>query len=346
MSPPHDRAPGRGAEGREDQVDAGSSTSLPSAGDIPAEATAAEYSGARTTKRRGAPRGPRKATVALRSAILDLIEMSGPPLTVRQVYYRGVSFHLWDKDADNKRRNYNAVIRHLGDMREDGTMPWSWIADNTRWVREPEMYGSAAAALNRMARLYRANLWDTQPIRVEVWVESDSVASFVDPITEEYGLPLFACRGQASKTYVYHAAREAAVIGKHVVILYLGDWDPTGTAIDLSVAERLERYGDGRVSLEVERVAVTAAQVPGLVTSSHRLNHNDTNTARFLNLCDRHGLPHHAVETEAIEPRELRRLLRNAIEGCILDRDAWQAMLAYEDQERDLLAGLAAGGAR
>ena len=39
MSPPHDRAPGRGAEGREDQVDAGSSPSLPSADDIPAEAT-------------------------------------------------------------------------------------------------------------------------------------------------------------------------------------------------------------------------------------------------------------------------------------------------------------------
>ena len=324
----------------------GAEASVTATDDIPSDATPAEYSGARTTKGRGAPRGPRKATRELRSAILDLIEMSGPPLTVRQVHYVGISHRLWEKDTDSRQRNYRKVIYNLGDMRESGTLPWDWIADNTRWVREPEMYGSAGEALEVMAALYRRNYWDTQPIRVEVWVESDSLASFVSPITERYGLPLFACRGQASKTYVHGAAQTAAAIGKPVVILYVGDWDPTGTAIDLSVAERLERYGDGRISLEVERIAVTAAQVPGLVTSSHRLNHKDTNTARFLDLCDRHGLPHQAVEAEAIEPRELRRLLRDAIEGCILDRDAWQAMRAYEEQERDLLAGLAAGGAR
>lgn len=334
MNPEHGAATGLDGGDKTGGADA----IVSAGGDIPA----VDYYRPRAAIRRGAPRGPRPATVALRSALRDLIEESGPPLTVRQTYYRAISRGLLGKGE----RDYKKVIHHLGEMREDGTLPWSWIADNSRWVREPEMYGSATEALAEMARLYRRNYWDTQPVRAEVWVESDSLASFVHEITDDYGVPLFACRGQASKTYVYGAAQTAAAIGKPVVILYIGDWDPTGTAIDGSVAERLQRYGDGRVSLEVERIAVTATQVPGLVTSTHRLNHNDRNTARFLALCDTHGLPHVAVEAEAIEPDELRQLLRDAIEGCILDRDAWQAMRAYEEQERDLLAGLAAGGVR
>ena len=334
----HEEAPGAGGTGGSDRVGAGSDSMLPPSGDI----SAVDYYRPRAAIRRGAPRGPRPATVALRSALRDLIEESGPPLTVRQTYYRAISRGLLGKGE----RDYKKVIHHLGEMREDGTLPWSWIADNSRWVREPEMYGSATEALAEMARLYRRNYWDTQPIRAEVWVESDSLASFVHEITDDYGVPLFACRGQASKTYVYGAAQTAAAIGKPVVILYIGDWDPTGTAIDGSVAERLQRYGDGRVSLEVERIAVTATQVPGLIAAVHRLNHNDRNTARFLALCDRHGLPQAAVEAEALDPMELRRLVRHGIEGCILDRDAWSAMRAYEAQERGLLAGLAAGGAR
>lgn len=45
----------------------------------------------------------------LRSAILDLIEMSGPPLTVRQVHYVGISHRLWEKDTDSRQR----IGRHL-----------------------------------------------------------------------------------------------------------------------------------------------------------------------------------------------------------------------------------------
>jgi hypothetical protein len=45
-----------------------------------------------------------------------------------------------------------------------------------------------------------------QPRRVELWVASHSVAGVVDPVTRGYGVGLFSCRGESSKTFAYNSA--------------------------------------------------------------------------------------------------------------------------------------------
>ena len=44
-------------------------------------------------------------------------------------------------------------------MRRDGSLPYSWLADNTRWQRKSITFRSVEEALRDTARLYRKDLW-------------------------------------------------------------------------------------------------------------------------------------------------------------------------------------------
>ena len=76
------------------------------------------------------------------------------------------------------------------------------------------------------------------------------------------------------------------------------------------------------------------------------LKRGDSNLARFLQLCDAYEIPRMAVETEARDPNRLREDLKQAIRDQIVNPQAWNAMKAYEDQERDLLDSIDIGGLR
>ncbi|MCY0945676.1 hypothetical protein [Streptomyces antarcticus] len=148
---------------------------------------------------------------ALRSAICAITE-EAQPCSVRHVYYLGIGL-LWDKDTGHSRRNYSLVVRELGHLRETGRLPWEWITDGTRMVRQETQYNSLDDALKRHTESYRRNLWASQSRRVEAWVESDSVGGVLQPITAAWGVGLYSCRGQSSKTFVDFTDRSADWIG-------------------------------------------------------------------------------------------------------------------------------------
>ena len=277
---------------------------------------------------------------AIREGIVDLAQ-DHQPCTVRQIYYLGIG-RYWDKDTGRSRKHYDTVVRYAGDLREAGDLPGGWIADNTRWVRQDTMYYSAADALDRWAESYRRDLWAAQPRRVEVWCESDSIAGVIDRVTRPSGVGLFVARGQASKTFVYEAVQSYRHIGKPVSIIYVGDWDPSGLAIPLSVEERIQRYGDDDLDLEFERIAVTASDVASGDLIGHSANMRDSNYRRFADHCRVMGLdPQTAVEVEAIPPERLRQRVRDALDVLAGDVDAWNATIAAERSEREIFQRMA-----
>ena len=287
-----------------------------------------------TTKKR--TRRTKKQMEALRGAIHDLAR-DHRVCTVRHIYYLGIGLY-WDKDTGGKRNNYSNVVRLAGQMREDNLLPWDWISDNTRWVRRPSMYLSAEDALDSWVKNYRRDLMAYQPLNVEVWCESDSIAGVIEPITSRYGIELFVCRGQASKAYVREAVMYYRQDRRPVHILFVGDWDPSGIAIGAAVNERIQRYGNERVNLHFERIGVTADDVRSGRYTSHASNRRDSNFKRFKAICADERLdPGLAVEVEAIPPGELRTRLESAIEDR-LDRDQWHASAVAEQSEREHLA--------
>jgi hypothetical protein len=269
------------------------------------------------------PRAPKRhrstkaEMVAFRSALVDLIEEVGPPVTVRQVYYLAVAHNVVPKTESSYRR----VTTALADMRESGDLAWSAIADNTRWVRQQTCWDDVEDFLGDITRMYRRDTWRDQPFRVEVWVESDSIAGFVSEITYPLGVPLFVCKGQSSKAYIRDAATISDQLGKPIRVMYLGDYDPTGLRITTSVDDRYRRYAPS-AELTVERIAVTPEQIDQLELVGHPSKRTDPNYPWFAARCAEHGTPasdgtYLSYETEAIPPPQLRAMVRAAVESLM-----------------------------
>ena len=322
----------------------------------PGEST---VSGASSSRQRG--RKTKAETAAFNDAIWEICAIN-QPLSARQCYYRAVVAGLVDKDTAGSRKNEQMIGHALEVMRERGVaqydfdtpppmeepwvlrsmgiIPFEWITDNTRTRFQADLHDSKTDALADMARYYRRDLWRSQPQHVEVWSESDSIGGVLMDVTDEYGVALLPCRGQSSKRFIWDSAQSYQRLGKPVVCLYVGDFDPAGLDIGQSVEDRLERYGAEDV--EFIRLAVTPEQVLDLDLPGHGLNpkHPAPVLERFIDECDSYGIPREAVEAEALPPDDLRQLVQDAIEGYI-DQRQWEIELAVEQQERQGLAALA-----
>jgi hypothetical protein len=69
------------------------------------------------------------------------------PMTVRQVFYQATVRNVVEKSE----AGYNKI--------QPGTLPYDWLADNTRWQRGPRTFNSVQDALDDTARFYRKSLW-------------------------------------------------------------------------------------------------------------------------------------------------------------------------------------------
>jgi hypothetical protein len=104
------------------------------------------------------------------------------------------------------------------------------------------------------------------------------------------------------------------------MILYVGDFDPTGEDIERDMADRVGRP-DG-----VERVAVTPEQVRAYLLSPMPGNDSDPRAHGFV---ERHGRLIQ-VEVEALDPNDLRALIDDALDPY-RDREAFENAVAREE---------------
>src|SRR5262245_15199014 len=100
----------------------------------------------------------RRATQAQmrdRREALKEIVAAGQPMTVRQVFYAATVRGLIEKTE----RGYHKIAESLTTLRKSGAMPYSWLADSTRWMRKPTTHSSIEALLENTARTFRKALW-------------------------------------------------------------------------------------------------------------------------------------------------------------------------------------------
>src|SRR5262249_17404969 len=142
----------------------------------------------------------------------------------------------------------------------EGRIPYSWISDNTRWVRKPTTYTGVSNFLLRTARLYRRDLWDNSENYVEIWCEKDALAGVIMEETNEFDVPLMVLRGFSSDTYLQAAADAIENQGKPAYIYQLGDHDPSGVWIAKKIEEGLRRHAPN-ADIHFERIAVLPEQI-------------------------------------------------------------------------------------
>lgn len=282
-------------------------------------------SGTSPTKRR-----TRAEIDSLKVEIYDMVN-AAKPMTVRQVFYRGVGFGHWNKtESDYK----NIVCRLLAQMRRDRDLPFHWIADGTRWQRRPNTYSSVEDALAETARLYRRRLWDHAPRMVEVWLEKEALAGVLVDVTAEHDVPLMVTRGYPSLSYLYSAAEE--IKARHLyrnqgtTVLYFGDHDPSGDDIARRVELDLTEFSG--VEVQFIRCAVTAEQIADYDLPTRPTKRTDTRAKTWTGTG--------SVEVDAIDPTELRALLDLFI-ADFLDPHQLDILRAVEAEERSTLFALA-----
>src|SRR5262245_39290990 len=135
-------------------------------------------------------RRTREEVAFLRDVTLGIVGRDAP-MTVRQVFYQLVSLGAIEK---TEAEYNNVVVRQLTKLRLEGHLPWSWIADGTRWMHKSVRYGSVEEALEATSRHYRRDYWCELDDYVEVWLEKDALAGVLFSVTDEWGVPLMVTR--------------------------------------------------------------------------------------------------------------------------------------------------------
>ena len=290
------------------------------------------------------------------------------PMTVRQCFYRLVSIDV----LKNCQGHYSKVSRLLTEARERGEIAWDWIVDRSRPTYSVSTWDSLEEYGEVVAAAYRKDYWKSQSRYVVIVVEKDSIIGSIQEIGEKYGVPIYALRGFSSATRLHDIADEFRVLAaqdKEIHILYAGDFDPSGMAIEMDVARRIEKFmaiddrrdsciasgmglpddlgrenwilsygprGDPEEApFQIRRLAIHAEDIRRFKLPPMRVKDTDSQASRFRR---NHGVQ--CVELDALPPSELRRRFSEAIEELI-DPAEWGRVLAIEKAERETTRNLA-----
>jgi hypothetical protein len=204
-------------------------------------------------------------TTRLIDAAITVLENENP-MTVRQLFYRLVSVG----EIENCLRAYQRVSKAMTKARNDDRIDFEWIVDRSRPNYEATTWEGLEEYGETVLHGYRRDNWQDQPRHVELWCEKDAIVGSIEEITDKWAIPLRALRGFNSTTNVHQIAKSFQyknAAKKQVVVFYLGDWDPSGEAIERDVQSRVLRYGSGPFSitrLAIHREDISKFHLPPL----------------------------------------------------------------------------------
>jgi hypothetical protein len=273
-------------------------------------------------------RRPTRTEIWKRRAALRDIVLEMKPMTVRQVFYQATVAGIIEKSE----AGYNKVQADLVTLRKAGVLPYSWLADNTRWQRRPRTFGSVEQALQDTARLYRKSLWADADCYVEIWLEKDALSGVVSPVTYQYDVPLMVARGYASLSFQHNAAGDIRDLEVPAFIYHFGDFDPSGVNAGEKIEETLRELAPD-AEIHFQRVAVTLEQIRDWDLPTRPTKTTDSRSKNFGDI---------SVELDAISPDQLRELVRSAIERH-LPRRQFDILKEAEASEREIIMRLVNG---
>jgi hypothetical protein len=241
---------------------------------------------------------------ALRDLLFDLLqehERDGTiPTNARFLFYELVQRGQLSKEKTGTRRSDQNLHDALTDIREDGRIPWDWIADETRSLEDYTGYSSIEQGV--LSNLPHINLDPWRGRTPMILTESRSLAGVLRNVVVEYRARIASTNGQCGG-FLHTSIAPKLWPGERVI--YLGDLDLAGSHIEENTRRILEHEIGGL--LDWERLALTGEQVKQYdlpIITKHDRRYKD-------------GHPHEAVETEAISQRVLIDILQARLDGLL-----------------------------
>jgi len=245
------------------------------------------------------------------------------PVTVRQTFYHLVSVGA----IPNTEPAYRRLVRVLIRARKSGIIPFDWFVDPSRHPLKLKLYRNVGEFLTEELEHYYRDTWNTQDTYVIVWIEKQAVQRPLWPVVGKYNVSLYPGRGYSSWPLFLQAVEELEEHSeKNLVMLYLGDYDPSGVDISRDLKRRFEEWGVELAAFT--RLALTRNQIEEYELPPMPAKRGDP---RYANFVMSHG--DFAVELDALPPRVLRELVDNAILRC-LDVQVFREEVAKEQSEK------------
>jgi hypothetical protein len=278
---------------------------------------------------------------------------AGYGLTLRQLYYQFVS-RDWIANRDTEYKRLGSIIN---DARLAGMLDWDYISDRTRNLESPSIWASPEEIVEAVAKQFKIDKWAEQDTRIEAWIEKDALTEILEAACQPLDVPYFSCRGYTSQSEIWGAAQRLGKYirnGQQVVILHLGDHDPSGIDMTRDIEARLSMfiaqdlgyegmagprdspndYVGAVEELVIERIALNRDQI--------RLYNPPPNPAKLTDVrargyVERHGSS--SWELDALEPRVLVALIRKAIRSY-QDSARWTSAVEEEEGDRKILTAV------
>lgn len=304
------------------------------------------------------------AQIEIAESICASYQAQGYDLTLRQLYYRFVAAgHI-----PNTQRDYKNLGTVINKARMAGLLDWDYIVDRTRNLRSLGHWTNPGSIINGAARSYALDKWADQPVRVEVWVEKEALAGVVSRAAERWDCAWFSCRGYVSQSELWGAARRHLNYirqKQRVVVIHLGDHDPSGIDMTRDLGDRLETFmtqdwlddgfrgelddgkttfgairkdlrdwlglGDYTDPIEINRIALNMPQIEEYDPPPNPAKLTDSRSGAYV---EQYG--DESWELDALDPATLDALIEDAILE-VIDRDRYDAMEEREEDERRVL---------
>lgn len=249
--------------------------------------------------------------------ILTRYAVMGYDLSVRQLYYQLVAQNI----IKNNINSYKSIVSLVSEARLAGVLDWSSIIDRNRQALRDGHFKNISSGLNTLAASYTIDKWSDQPYYIEVFVEKQALEGILYPICQELDVTFTANKGYSSASSFYRAGkrfRSRAADGKKLVVLYLGDHDPSGIDMTRDIADRIRLLGglpwtqraEGwyppeNLDIEVVRLALNFDQVQQFNPPKNFAKETDSRHSAY-----KREFGEDCWELDAVDPLSLVELVR------------------------------------
>ncbi len=251
----------------------------------------------------------------------------GYKLTLRQLYYQLVSRDI----IPNRIQEYSKLSTVLVKGRMAGIVDWDAIEDRIRVPFLPYWVTGIDDAIDDTINQYRLDRQAGQDVYIELWVEKDALSGVLKRITSHYHINLMVNRGYSSCTAIHDAyERFSQQLNneKKVVILYLGDHDPSGLDMIRDITDRLNEFG---VCPEVVPIGITMQQIRKYKPPTNPAKITDPRAKWYIK---KYG--NKSWEVDALNPKILNELVKKNVEKLI-DIDMFNKKIRIENVDKSIL---------
>lgn len=247
----------------------------------------------------------------------EIVRSYDTGVTLRQLFYRLVAAEV----LPNSQSAYKGLSSNTAEARRRGEFPD--LIDRTRRIHRWQTFHDPAQARDWLSAIYRRDRTEGQHWSVYVGVEKAGIVEQLTAWFSDMGIPILALGGYSSQSYVDVVAEDVKRQRRPAVLIYGGDFDPSGEDIDRDFLERVGCFG------RVERVALHAEQIQQYNLPPQPGKSTDARAAGFIR---RHG-ELMQVELDALPPDVLRELYRAALDAY-WDVSAYESVVKVETRER------------